>query len=249
MMKPVIGLTGTRHTRTTSLPGLPLQGVALADDYTQAVETTGGIPLVIPYPKDEASLASLVSHLDGLLLSGGEDIDPTTFGEEPHYGLGTVVAERDRLEITLVQMMRAQGKPILGICRGAQILNAALGGTLYQDVVREFKGRIQHSQKAARNHLSHRVKLEAGSKLAHCFQGETMIKVNSFHHQAVRNIAPSMKAVAWDAEGLVEGIETVDDEFVVAVQWHPENLWRDDERVLGLFRGLVDSAKGRTASS
>lgn len=242
MMRPVIGLTGTRHMRNTTT-GLPLQGVALSDDYTQAVEATGGIPLVIPYPKDESSLAFLAARLDGLLLSGGEDIDPATFGEDPHYGLGTVVPERDRMEIALVQMMRAQGKPILGICRGLQVLNAALGGTLYQDIIREHKGRIQHSQKSARNHLSHRVKIEEGSKLAACFEGETMIKVNSFHHQAVKRVAPSMKAVAWDAEGLVEGIESTDDQFVLAVQWHPENLWRDDDRVLGLFRGLVEYAE------
>ncbi|MFB5190843.1 gamma-glutamyl-gamma-aminobutyrate hydrolase family protein [Alicyclobacillus fastidiosus] len=243
MTKPVIGLTGMRHTRTTTLPGLPLQGVALSDDYTLGVQSVDGIPMVIPFLSDDVTLGELARRLDGLLLTGGEDVDPATYGQEPRYGLGDVVAERDRLEISLVQMMRAQGKPILGICRGMQVLNVALGGTLYQDIPREWKGKTQHSQKASRNHLSHRVKLERASRLATCFGGKTSIRVNSFHHQAVKDIAKPLRAVAWDAEGLVEGIESKEGPFALAVQWHPENLWRDDETVLGLFRALVDACR------
>lgn len=242
MTKPLIGLTGARYLRPTTLPGLPLMGVSLSDDYTQAVEFAGGIPVVIPYPTDELTLGDLVTRLDGLLLTGGEDVDPTNYGEEPHLGLGNVVPERDKLEIALAQMTRGQGKPILGICRGMQLVNVAYGGTLYQDLNRQHKGHIQHSQKAARNHLSHRVKLDGKSKLVKCFGGETTIKVNSFHHQAVKTVAPTLKAVAWDAEGLIEGIESKEGPFVLAVQWHPENLWRDDSQVLGLFRALVDAA-------
>ncbi|WAH36678.1 gamma-glutamyl-gamma-aminobutyrate hydrolase family protein [Alicyclobacillus dauci] len=243
MTRPMIGLTGMRQTRKTSLPGLPLRGVALSDDYTQGIEYAGGIPVVIPYMADETTLGNLAKRLDGLVLSGGEDVDPGIFGEDPKYGLGDVVGERDALEIALIQMMRAQGRPILAICRGIQVLNVALGGTLYQDLPRQWKGQIQHSQKAARNHLSHRVKIEPGSRLAACFGGQTVIKVNSFHHQAVKDLAPSVRAVAWDSEGLVEAIESKDGPFMLGVQWHPENLWRDDEQVLGLFRAVVDEAQ------
>lgn len=243
MAKPIIGLTGTRHTRKTNLPGMPLAGVALSDDYSQGIEAAGGLPVVIPYVADEVTLGDIATRLDGLVLTGGEDIDPTMFGEEPHHGQGTVVVERDKMEIALVQMMRAQGKPILGICRGIQIVNVALGGTLYQDLLRQWKGEIQHSQLAARNHLSHRVKLAPGSELSSCFGGETTIRVNSFHHQAVKGVAPSLQAVGWDAEGLVEAVESVGGPFVLAVQWHPENLWRDHPQVVNLFKTVVDAAK------
>ncbi|EPZ44176.1 gamma-glutamyl-gamma-aminobutyrate hydrolase family protein [Alicyclobacillus acidoterrestris] len=243
MTKPLIGLTGTRQTRQSTLPGLPLQGVFLSDDYALGIERVDGIPVVIPYLTDEVALGELAKRLDGLVLSGGEDVDPALYGQDPHYGLGEVIAQRDALEIALVQMMRAQRKPILGICRGMQVINVALGGTLYQDLPRQWKGKIQHSQKAPRNHLSHRVKIDAASRLAACFGGETSIRVNSFHHQAVKDVAKSLRAVAWDPDGLVEGVESTGaDPFTLAVQWHPENLWRDDETVLGLFRALVEAA-------
>jgi putative glutamine amidotransferase len=223
---------------------MPLPGVALSDDYTEGVERAGGLPVVIPFLSDD-TLAQIATRLDGLLLSGGEDVDPTTFGEEPMYGLGNVVAERDRLEIALIHLMRAQGKPVLGICRGIQMLNVALGGTLYQDLPRQWKGKIQHAQKAARNHVSHRVKIEPGSRLAACFDGEKTLKVNSFHHQAIRKLAEPLRAVAWDAENLVEAVEATSGPFMLGVQWHPENLWRTDTKTLGLFRALVEAVQGK----
>ncbi|MFD1675659.1 gamma-glutamyl-gamma-aminobutyrate hydrolase family protein [Alicyclobacillus fodiniaquatilis] len=244
MVRPLIGLTGMRHVRATNLPGMPLPGVALSDDYTEGVERAGGLPVVIPFLSDD-TLAQIATRLDGLLLSGGEDVDPTTFGEEPMYGLGNVVAERDRLEIALIHLMRAQGKPVLGICRGIQMLNVALGGTLYQDLPRQWKGKIQHAQKAARNHVSHRVKIEPGSRLAACFDGEKTLKVNSFHHQAIRKLAEPLRAVAWDAENLVEAVEATSGPFMLGVQWHPENLWRTDTKTLGLFRALVEAVQGK----
>lgn len=243
MARPLIGLTGARHTRKTSLPGMPLIGVSLSDDYTQGIEHVGGLPVVVPYVCDESILGDYATRLDGLVLTGGEDVDAATYGEEPYYGQGTVVAERDRIEIALVQMMRAQSKPILGICRGIQLVNVALGGSLYQDLVRQWKGHIQHSQRAARNHLSHRVKIVPESRLAACYGDETTIRVNSFHHQAIKDVAPGLKVVARDAEGLIEAVESVSDWFVLAVQWHPENLWRDDKVVLGLFRSVVNAVK------
>lgn len=247
MSYPMIGLTGMRQTRKSQLPGMPLRSVSLSDDYAQGVERAGGIPIAVPYVLAEATLGQLATRLDGLVLTGGEDIDPTLYNEEPLRGLGTVIAERDRLEIALIHMMRAQGKPILGICRGMQILNVALGGTLIQDMPRQWKGQIQHEQSAARSHLSHRVKIEPGSRLASCFGGETTIKVNSFHHQAVKDVASALRPVAWDAEGLVEGVESREEgPFALAVQWHPENLWRDDEAVLGLFRAFVEVAEELT---
>lgn len=238
----MIGLTGSRHLGMTQLPGLPLQGVSVSDDYTQGVEQAGGLPFVIPYAANQETLGAIAERLDGLLLTGGEDVDPNLYNEEPIRGLGEVRSERDELELTLIHMMRAQGKPILGICRGMQILNVALGGTLYQDLPRQWKGEIAHAQKAARSHVSHRVKIDPDSRLAACFNGETLIKVNSFHHQAVKDVASALRPVAWDAEGLVEAVESKTGSWMLAVQWHPENLWRNDETVLGFFRSLVNAA-------
>ncbi|GMA57683.1 gamma-glutamyl-gamma-aminobutyrate hydrolase [Alicyclobacillus sacchari] len=192
---------------------------------------------------DAAVLGALAERLDGLLLTGGDDVDPNLYGEEPQIGLGALEPARDRIELALIHMMRAQRKPILGICRGMQVLNVALGGTLYQDLPRQWKGKLQHSQKAARGEATHSVRLQAGSRVSACYHGETVVRVNSFHHQAVKNVAPVLQAVGWDADGLVEAIEGVDTEpLLVAVQWHPENMWRADSGALGLFQALVEAA-------
>ncbi|MDQ0190068.1 gamma-glutamyl-gamma-aminobutyrate hydrolase family protein [Alicyclobacillus cycloheptanicus] len=274
-MKPLIGLTSYRHKFAWNKPGPDLQGAVLADDYTQAIEEAGGIPLVIPYLETEEAVRHVVERLDGLILTGGNDIDPSIFGEEPHKGLGEVCPERDWLEVTLVRYARQFGKPLLGICRGMQVINAALGGTLYQDLAREWAGSIQHSQRAARHHLSHKVHIKPGSQLFHLLGAAETLRTNSFHHQAVRDVAPGLVAVAWDDEGLVEAVEAEEGwspgasgsadalgsaggsgtpgvpggpgtprrgTFLVAVQWHPENLWRTTPVFLGLFRGLVEAA-------
>lgn len=241
-MQPLIGITGFRHTISTSV-GPGLLAVVSADDYAQGVENAGGVPVVIPYVETQACIQTLAHRLDGLVLGGGEDVDPFLFGESPKAGLGEVVPERDALEISLIQEMMSVGKPILGICRGMQVLNVALGGTLYQDLSREWPGQNSHSQRAPRNHLSHVIRIEPDSRLTHCLGQVTTIRCNSFHHQAVKELAPSLVPVAWDDEGLVEAMESPDGPFLVAVQWHPENLWRTSPAHLGLFRGLVKAAQ------
>ncbi len=238
----MIGITGTRHLFQLKIPGQPLQGVTLSDDYAHGVEQAGGIPVVIPYLESPNTVYNLAEQLDGLVLSGGNDVDPSLFGAEPKVGLQEVSPDRDFLEILLFKTMRAQGKPVLGICRGMQLVNAALGGTLYQDLSREWKGSIQHAQRSPRNHVSHTVYIEPKSRLASLLCDMDQTKVNSFHHQAVERVASGMMAVAWDDEGLTEGMEAADGPFLVAVQWHPENLWRVHPVFLGLFTGLVEAA-------
>jgi len=241
-MRPMIGISGMRHTHASKLPGPLLRGVALGDDYAHGVEQAGGIPLVIPYFEVESTVEALADRLDGLLLSGGEDIDPNLFGEEPRLGLGEITPERDSLEIALLRAMHARRKPVLGICRGMQLMNAAFGGSLYQDLPREWNGAIQHSQRAPRSHMSHRVHIEPGSRLYDLLDAQAQVQSNTFHHQAVKAVAPNFVPVAWDEEGLVEGIEHPGDLFLVAVQWHPENLWRGTPVYRGLFQGLVEAA-------
>ncbi|MCL6636584.1 MAG: gamma-glutamyl-gamma-aminobutyrate hydrolase family protein [Alicyclobacillus sp.] len=241
-MRPLIGITGTRHVIPVAGTGPVLLGVVSADDYAQGVETAGGLPVVVPFLEDEQVVQALAERLDGLVLAGGEDVDPARFGEPPLAGLGTVVPERDALEMALIHALCAQGKPVLGLCRGIQVLNVAFGGSLYQDLGRQWRGHIQHAQKARRDHLSHEVRLAPHSLLAQLYGGQTRVRCNSFHHQAVRSVGPGLRAVAWDADGLIEGIEAADGRFVVGVQWHPENLWRRYPEHHGLFRGLVSAA-------
>jgi putative glutamine amidotransferase len=242
VIRPIIGITGTRHQIPLKVPGPGLRGVVSADDYAQGVEAAGGIPVVIPYLAEFETVRALATHLDGLLLGGGEDPDPALYGEQPEVGLGTVIPERDGLELTLVAAMVAANKPILGICRGIQLLNVAFGGSLYQDLPRHWRGLIQHMQRAARSHLSHTVHVDPKSRLYHLLGERRQVRTNSFHHQAVRELGMDLRAVAWDDEGLVEAIEHPDYAFLVGVQWHPENLWREHPEFHGLFQGLVDAA-------
>lgn len=242
-VKPLIGLTCYRHKLELTTPGPDLQGAMLADDYSQGVEAAGGIPLLIPYLTTPEAVRSVVERMDGLLLTGGNDVCPETYKTEPQIGLGSVYPERDWIEVRLVQEAMQMGKPVFGICRGMQLLNAALGGTLVQDLTRARRGKIQHNQKAPRHHLSHTVHVKRDSRLFGLLGNVKSLKTNSFHHQAVRDVAPALTAVAWDEEGRIEGVESTEHPFVVAVQWHPENLWRTSPEFLGLFRGLVEAAE------
>ncbi|MBS4171852.1 gamma-glutamyl-gamma-aminobutyrate hydrolase family protein [Bacillus sp. FJAT-49736] len=213
-MKPIIGITShveldSKHT--------------LANDYIQAVIKAGGIPVILPIGID-SDVKQLAEKFDGLVLSGGGDIDPTLFGEEPHPHLGSISPGRDSLEVLLIQEMLQRDKPILAICRGIQILNIAAGGDMYQDIYHQMETPLlQHAQKAARSHLSHYVKVEPNSLLAR-IAGQTEFKVNSFHHQAVRNVEHPLVISAVASDGVIEAIESVEHSFVVGVQWHPEPL-------------------------
>lgn len=240
---PVIGITGMRHNLTSRAAAQGIMAVLSADDYSHGVEAAGGAPFVLPYITEESTLEAWSDRLDGLILAGGEDVDPLLFGEEPKNGLGSIVPERDILEIKLIHLMMKRNKPILGICRGMQVINVAFGGSLYQDLGNQWSGKILHRQRAARNYLSHHVKLEPDSLVSRCLGGKSEILCNSFHHQAVKDLAEGFRPTGWDPEGLIEAMEHNRYPFLVAVQWHPENLWKDYSEFLGLFKGLVDACQ------
>ncbi|MBX5436489.1 MAG: gamma-glutamyl-gamma-aminobutyrate hydrolase family protein [Alicyclobacillaceae bacterium] len=242
-----MGVTSYRHKFASKLPGPALMGAVLSDDYTQGVEVAGGLALVIPFVDRNDVIPDIADCIHGLLLSGGDDVDPAWYGEQPQLGLGEVNPERDELELRLIAEVVARGKPILGICRGIQVLNVAFGGTLYQDLPRQWKGTIQHSQRARRDHLSHTIRIQPGSRLQQLLGGEATLRCNSFHHQAIRTVGRELVPVAWDEDGLVEAVEHPDYPFLVGVQWHPENLWRTAPVYLGLFRGLVEAARRQLA--
>jgi putative glutamine amidotransferase len=179
--------------------------------------------------------------LDGLLLSGGVDIDPVHFGEPPLPGMGEIAPERDAFELDLTKRSIQADLPVLAICRGIQVLNIAAGGNIYQDIPSQLTDTIKHSQLAPRWYASHQVAVERGTKLAGIFPTEA-IGVNSFHHQAIKNLAPGFKVNAMAPDGIIEGIESNSNKFVVGVQWHPEGMWEKYPQMLNLFRALVQES-------
>jgi putative glutamine amidotransferase len=196
-----------------------------------------------------ASLAErALDGLDALVLTGGEDIDPHWYGAEPSPLLSPPSRERDLFELALFAVARQRRLPILGICRGIQLINVGLGGTLFQDLASERPGRIEHRPDTAREVRSHRVRLEPGSRAAEAL-GTTSLSVNSSHHQAIKDLAPGLIATGWTDDGLIEAAESpADESWLLAVQWHPEEMYRDTQAPdHGLFAGLVREA-GRARS-
>ncbi|MEK3933687.1 gamma-glutamyl-gamma-aminobutyrate hydrolase family protein [Sporosarcina sp. FSL W7-1349] len=239
-MKPVIGLTSNMN----------VDGKHEIDpEYMAAILLAGGLPFIIPADvEQEAEQAA--SLLDGLVLTGGKDIDPQCYGEEPHPKLGEVSPARDRMEIALVGQMKAADKPILGICRGIQLLNVAFGGDLFQDVEGQMdRPVLQHAQRAPRSHPSHTVKLESGSVLEEIV-GEPLLQVNSFHHQSVKRVAASLRISAFSNDGIVEAIEGREGNFLLGVQWHPERLAvAGDAPSLRIFNSFIQACAKRRDKS
>jgi putative glutamine amidotransferase len=197
--------------------------------------------MIIPYTEDDSDIEQIGDMLDGLLLTGGRDVDPGCYDEEPIPGLGALSAERDRLELMLARQFLKVNKPIFAICRGHQLLNVAAGGTLYQDINTQLQV-IQHQQNAQRNHLHHSVTAVEGSRLHH-IAGAERFKVNSFHHQAIKNLAPGFKVTATASDGIIEAIEGVSNAYVLGVQWHPEKTAATDAVSERLFTTFVEACR------
>ncbi len=217
--------------------------------YLEAVQQAGGVPVPLPPQHNARARAELWALLDGVLLTGGGDVDPTRFGEPRHPTVSDVSPARDALEIELARWALAGGRPLLAICRGLQVLNVALDGSLYQDIASEPGSPLDHSQKelqqTRRSQPAHHVKVQEGSRLAQIL-GALEVDVNSFHHQALRALGRGLAPVAWSPDGIVEGAEMQDGgRFVVGVQWHPEDLVGHDATARNLFAALVDEARKR----
>jgi putative glutamine amidotransferase len=223
-------------------------------DYLHAVAKAQGLPSIIApgftNPLDEASsvASEILDNCDGLLLSGGTDVDPKVFGETAHQALGRVDAPRDPFEITLVREAVRRDMPVFGICRGLQVLNVAQGGTLIQDIPSDVEGALTHETGDDRLVIGHEVVIEAGSKLSGLLS-TTRMGVNSFHHQAAKTLGQGLVQTAVSPDdGIVEGLEMPGRTFVVAVQWHPENFWRTSAAFDGLFNGFVGAAREYASS-
>lgn len=244
MTAPRIGITG--NVRTFS--GTDRTGVNAA--YVRAVLRAGGVPLILSPLIEPAHTASLLDALDGLVLSGGEDLDPAHYGHAPHAGLGNVDPRRDASELALFREARARGMPVLAICRGIQLVNVALGGTLWQDIPSERPAAIPHAQGAGRDQRTHAVELTPGSRLALAL-GATRCEVNSFHHQSIRDLAPDLTVSGVAPDGEVEGVESPPGQaWLLAVQWHPEEFHHHGAAPdHGLFDALLDEVRARAAQA
>jgi putative glutamine amidotransferase len=230
MTAPRIGISG----RIALVEGAERTGVNAA--YPRAVARAGGVPCIFPPIGDTAHVGALLDAVDALLLSGGADIDPALYGASRHPDLGTIEPERDAMEFALLREARERKLPVLAICRGLQLTNAALGGTLWQDLPSEVG---PHPQSGKRTDRAHPILVMEGSRLGDVLPAQRF-SVNSFHHQAIRDLAPGLAAVAHADDGVIEGIETVGDWWLLGVQWHPEEFWAEaeapDQR---LFEALV----------
>jgi putative glutamine amidotransferase len=244
MKRPVIGVTVSeiRHKEDAQrvLHGEPTQTeMTLGLSYMRAVEMAGGLPVALP-PLTMESVDSLLDSLSGLLLTGGPDVDPSCYGAQPDAELGPTDPVVDAFEIELCKHAYRRGIPILGICRGAQVLNVARQGTLHQHVPNINKGAVEHRQSETGSLTSHQVRVSPDSSLAQTFGGGP-VRVNSFHHQAIDRLGLDLRPVAWAEDGLIEAVEGKGQHFALGVQWHAETLVSQAEQ-LALFERLVQAA-------
>ena len=233
----MIGITTYQSANIYGQPTILLQ-----QSYVRAVMQAGGVPVLIPSIIAKDGWDAVYSRLDGILFSGGGDIALDHFAGEPHPRIDDIEPERDSIELKMIQAAALDGKPFLGICRGCQVLNVALGGTLYTHIPDQLPGALDHSYPGnMRTILVHEVKIEEGTHMAEIY-GEPIIKVNSLHHQGLKDIAPSLRVAGHAPDGLVEAVELPDHPFGLAVQWHPE--WLTDQDVTrNLFRKFVEAAE------
>ena len=254
--RPIIGIP----TQTLqSLGGIPAEfppSWVMSQRYITTLIAAGAIPWMIPLvASDEETTRGIYEGLDGVFLPGGADIDPASYGQERHAACDRSDPARDAMELVLARWAVDEGKPVLGVCRGLQLINLALGGTLYQDLASLREGSIKHdyfpfSGQYSRDHLAHPVRIAGGSRLAEIF-GEGELRVNSMHHQGIRDLASGLTPTAIAPDGLIEAAELSGEQFVVGVQWHPEALTDGDAGARRLFSEFIEAsrewAKARSA--
>lgn len=237
-MKPVIGISGSiLVNKGNAFTGYRRSYVN--QDYVESVLRAGGIPLIIPFNEDMEVTKEMVKKVDGLILSGGHDVDPKNYNEEPLLKIGEIFPKRDTFDITLYKTAVELKKPILGICRGFQIINVINGGNLYQDLSYASFVKIRHDQVDNPTVATHSVELKDGTFLKEILGEET--RVNSFHHQILKDVAEGFKVVAKSPDGVVEAIEKItDDMFVIGVQWHPEMLSQSRIDMQNVFNNFIN---------
>lgn len=236
--RPVIGIPTAQAQPTQA--GYVYQKVGAP--YIHALEAAGAIPILLPVCQDDAAIERLLSLVDGILLQGGGDILPSLYGQEQRPEVDQPSEETDRFELEICRRCIEMDKPLLAICRGIQVLNVALGGTLVQDIPTQLSTPILHRQKQSRQTASHTIHVEPGTHLAEVL-GETDLAVNSFHHQALDRLGANLKVSARSEDNLIEGVELPGKDFIVGVQFHPEETTQTVLPTANLFTALVEAGR------
>lgn len=245
-MAPVIGITATLKEDVDLVAERPLGRFVRADlDYVEGVANAGGVPVVLPPVGEHRAAEAVIGGLDGLLLSGGSDLDPGYYGEKPIPELSVTLPERDAFEMALLGMALRRGIPIFGICRGLQIMNVALGGTLYQDLPAQL-GRevLKHRQDTPKWQPSHEIEIQGDSWVGEIVE-KSVIKVNSYHHQGIKDLADGLVVTARSADGVIEAVESRDfsERWLLGVQWHAEAMRDAGPEHSYLFEAHVSAAE------
>ncbi len=210
--------------------------------YFGGIETAGGLPSLLPLSDSPALWEEYCQSFDGFVFTGGQDVDPAVYGQERLPQCGYQAPLRDAQELFMLRRLRVLNKPVLGICRGIQVLNAALGGTLYQDLPTQAPSPVVHRQDKPYDLPHHQVTIAPGT-LLHGLVGQTHLSVNSMHHQAVLTPAPGLTVSAWAQDGIIEALELPEARFFLGIQWHPEHMWQDYASARAIWRGLVSACE------
>lgn len=241
MRKPVVGISGSIIIDGSgSFAGY--ERAYVNDDYVDSVIQNGGVPYIIPVSADEEVIKEQVANIDALILSGGQDVCPKFYDEEPHRLIGRTFLKRDKFDFKLLEFALERNIPILGICRGMQIINVYFGGSLYQDLSLAPNSYIKHNQVTDWQIPSHTVSLKKGTELYDIFQADEL-DVNSFHHQVIHEVAKGFTVTAQAKDGVVEAMENHNYNFLLTVQWHPEMLHRSELHMNKLFKRLIDKTQ------
>lgn len=241
-MTPLIGITASVYKS-------PANGLEYNIAYKACIEAiadAGGLPVIIPLDVNDEVLRGIYERLDGVLLPGGGDIRPSIYGQDAHPTTYNIIDSRDHVELQVAKWAYEADTPLFGICRGHQVMNVAFGGTLVQDIPTQIGAEINHDNSVPRSAHAHTVRIDPNSHLAQILGG-TQFSVNSLHHQSVEQIAPGARLTALAPDEVVEGLEMPDKTFVLSVQWHPEDLYRDDPAMQRLFRAFVDAASRKNS--
>lgn len=245
--RPLIGVPAQTLQAIDDIPaGLPISSV-MNHRYFEALALTGGVPVMVPLIESvPGTLRAVYERLDGVFIAGGVDLDPSSYGHERRDVCGRTDLARDRVELQFARWAMEENKPVLGVCRGMQIINAAAGGTLYQDCAEEIPGSMKHdyfpTAGFARDYLAHTASVVEGTRLARVF-GAPEIHVNSMHHQGICELGAGLVATAHAPDGLIEAVEHAELDFVLGVQWHPEMLVERDAGTRRLFEAFLDAAR------
>ena len=228
--KPIVGVMPLWDDEKDSIWMLP--------GYMDGLHQAGAIPLIFPFTANEEELTQLAELCDGFLFTGGHDVSPQLYHEQPMEGLVSTCEKRDRMETIILKIAMEADKPVLGICRGIQLINAALGGSLYQDLPLQHPSETNHHGRAPYDQPVHDTKVYRDSPLYGCL-GKEILPVNSYHHQAVKDLATGLEVMAAAPDGIVEAFYKPDQRFLWAVQWHPEFAYRTDENSRKIFSAFV----------